>query len=160
METRIWSRIKYQIVYFSTSDHVMFVSSIYSDLFIMSPRYIQRSSKLPTTDFILNYFFFICKYETCRNRLLFPFLMHVLFIYISNVIPFPSFPSGKSPIPASMRVLPHLPAHPLPTPCPGIPLHRGIQPSRTKSIYSHWCPTRQSSATYAAGAMGPSMCTL
>jgi hypothetical protein len=29
-----------------------------------------------------------------------------------------------------------------------------------KGLFSHWCPTRPSSATYAAGAMGPSMCTL
>jgi hypothetical protein len=31
---------------------------------------------------------------------------------------------------------------------------------RTKGLSSHWCPTRLSSATYAARAMGPSQCTL
>jgi hypothetical protein len=31
---------------------------------------------------------------------------------------------------------------------------------RNKGFSSHWCPTRPSSATYAAGAMGCSMCTL
>jgi hypothetical protein len=29
---------------------------------------------------------------------------------------------------------------------------------RTKGLFSHWCPTRPSSATYAAGAMGPFIC--
>jgi hypothetical protein len=29
---------------------------------------------------------------------------------------------------------------------------------RTKGLSSHWCPTRPSSATYAAGVMGPSLC--
>jgi hypothetical protein len=31
---------------------------------------------------------------------------------------------------------------------------------KTKNLSSHWCLTRPSSATYAAGAMGPSVCTL
>ena len=31
---------------------------------------------------------------------------------------------------------------------------------RTKALFSLWCPTRPSSATYVAGAMGPSMCTV
>jgi hypothetical protein len=31
---------------------------------------------------------------------------------------------------------------------------------RTRSLSSHWCPTRPSSATYSAGATGPSLCTL
>jgi hypothetical protein len=31
---------------------------------------------------------------------------------------------------------------------------------RTKGLSPHWCPTRPFSATYAAGALGPSMCTL
>jgi hypothetical protein len=31
---------------------------------------------------------------------------------------------------------------------------------RTKGLSSYWCPTRTFSATYAAGAMDPSMCTL
>jgi hypothetical protein len=30
---------------------------------------------------------------------------------------------------------------------------------RTKGLSSQWWPKRPSSATYAAGAMGPSMCT-
>jgi hypothetical protein len=31
---------------------------------------------------------------------------------------------------------------------------------RTKGLSSHWYPTRPSSATYAEGALSPSMCTL
>jgi hypothetical protein len=31
---------------------------------------------------------------------------------------------------------------------------------RTKGLFSHWCPTRPPYATYEAGAMNPSMCTL
>jgi hypothetical protein len=31
---------------------------------------------------------------------------------------------------------------------------------RTKDLSSHWCPTRPSSAAYAAGAMSPIMCVL
>ncbi|EDL07812.1 mCG144580, partial [Mus musculus] len=52
-----------------------------------------------------------------------------LFIYISNVFPFPGlpfrFPSGLLPYPSpdSMRVLPP----PLRFSCPGIPLHWGIE---------------------------------
>jgi len=31
---------------------------------------------------------------------------------------------------------------------------------KTKSLSSHWCSTRPSFATFEAGAMGPSMCTI
>jgi hypothetical protein len=47
-----------------------------------------------------------------------------------------------------------------PPPHPGIPVNWGIEPSWTKGLSSHWCQTRLSSATYVAGVMGPSMCTL
>jgi hypothetical protein len=61
--------------------------------------------------------------------------------------------------PASMRVLaPHPSTHPLPPHHPSIPLC--IRPPQTKGLSSHWCQTRPSSATSAAGAMGPSMCPL
>ena len=43
------------------------------------------------------------------------YVFGILFIYISNVIPFPGFPSGNllyhPPPPASMRVLPDPPTH-------------------------------------------------
>jgi hypothetical protein len=51
------------------------------------------------------------------------FLKDIFSIYISNVIPFPDFPSSHFPFPCS-------PTHPLPLPCPGIYLHWGIQPSQ------------------------------
>jgi hypothetical protein len=95
------------------------------------------------------------------------FLLDIFFIYISNVIPFPGFPSEiplrKLPIPsspASMMVLPQPTTHSLLPLHPGIPLTGESSLHRTKGLSSHWCQTRASSATYAAGAMCPSMCTL
>jgi hypothetical protein len=55
---------------------------------------------------------------------------------------------------------PYSPTYPLPLPRPGIPLHWGIKPYRTKGLSSHWWPTRPSAATYAAGAMSATMCFL
>jgi hypothetical protein len=82
------------------------------------------------------------------------FVLLILFTYISNAIPLCKSPSS-SPPPASMRVLPH----PFPPPHPGIPDVGSSSLHRTMGLSSHWCPTRLSSATYMAGAMGPSMCT-
>jgi hypothetical protein len=36
----------------------------------------------------------------------------------------------------------------------------GMDPSQDQGLSSHWCPTRPSSASYTAGAMCRSMCTL
>jgi hypothetical protein len=91
------------------------------------------------------------------------FLLDIFFIYLSNVIPFPGFPSetpyAMLPLPASMRVLLHLPTQSclsaLAFPYTGVSSLR-----RTKGVSSHWCQTRPSSATYAAWTMGSSMCTL
>jgi hypothetical protein len=56
------------------------------------------------------------------------FLLDIFFIYISNVIPFPPhFPSKSS---LSHPPSPCSPTHPLLLPCPGIPLHWGIEPSQ------------------------------
>ena len=41
---------------------------------------------------------------------LFYFLLDIFFIYISNVIPLPGFPSKKTPVPSHS---PCLPSHPL-----------------------------------------------
>jgi len=88
-----------------------------------------------------------------------------IFIYISNVIPFPCFLSinslSHSPPSSSIRVFP-LPKHPLPPSPLTFPYTGwgGSSLGRTKGFSSHWCPTRPASATYAAGAMGLSMCTL
>ena len=83
--------------------------------------------------------------------------------YISNVFPFPGLhlrnPLSHPQSPASMWVLHHPSIH--------FCLHilafpdTGASNALTpKHHSSHWCPTRPSSATYAAGAMGCSMCTL
>jgi hypothetical protein len=64
------------------------------------------------------FFFFI---------LFFLFILDIFFIYISNVIPFPGFPS-KNPLSHSSS--PSSPTHPLLLPGPGIPLHWGIEPSQ------------------------------
>ena len=62
-------------------------------------------------------------------------------------------------LPASMSDFPdpcthsHLPAL-------AFPYIEALSLHRTKGFSSHWCLTRPFSATYMAGAMGPSMCTL
>ena len=56
------------------------------------------------------------------------FLLDILCIYISNVIPFPSFPSG-TPSPYFYECAPS-PTHSFPPRCPGILLHWGIKPSQ------------------------------
>jgi hypothetical protein len=73
-----------------------------------------------------------------RNLHFFSFFLYffkkdIFFNYISNVIPFPSFPS-KNPHP-----LPHPPAHQpthqLPLPDPGIPLYWGLEPSADQGLF-------------------------
>ena len=64
---------------------------------------------------------------TINQLFLIFFLLDIFFIYISNVIPFPGFPSKK---PLSHPLSPYLPTHPLPLSCPGIPLYWGIKPSQ------------------------------
>jgi hypothetical protein len=59
----------------------------------------------------------------------FCFLLDIFFIYISNVIPFPGFPS-ENPLPIPFPPPPCSPTHPLLLPGPGIPLHWGIEPSQ------------------------------
>jgi hypothetical protein len=48
--------------------------------------------------------------------------------------------------------------HPLQPPCPLIPLHWGTEPSQNQGPLLPSIPNK-ASATYATGAMGPSMCT-
>jgi hypothetical protein len=60
------------------------------------------------------------------------FFIDILFIYISNVIPFPSFPRKlpiSSPSPCFYGSVPPL-TYPLLPPQPGIPLHGGIKRSQ------------------------------
>jgi len=93
------------------------------------------------------------------------FLFWIFFIYISNVIHLPGFlsisPLSPPPLPSSRGCSPSPTTPPFPPPCPDIPLPwGGFSLGRTKGFSSHWCPTRPSSATYAAGATGLSLCTL
>jgi hypothetical protein len=92
----------------------------------------------------------------------FLFLLFILFIYITNAIPLPSFPSTNPLVlPCLYEGAPHLPTFSclsaLAFPYPGSSsLHR------TKGLPSHCCQIWQSSATYAAGAMhgSPHVCSL
>jgi hypothetical protein len=78
------------------------------------------------------------------------FLMDILFIYISNVILLPSFPSANSlshsPLnSAFMRVLPYLTHSCLTT--QAFPITGASSLHRTKGLPSHWCQIRKSSTT-------------
>ena len=61
------------------------------------------------------------------------FLLDIFFIYISNVIPFPSFLSENplSPLPSSTPQPTHSHSH------PGIPLYWSIEPSQNQGLSSH-----------------------
>ena len=61
-------------------------------------------------------------------------LLDILFIYISNVISFPSFHSSKplSHPPSPCYEGAQTPAHPLLPPCPGILLHWGMESSQNQ----------------------------
>ena len=65
------------------------------------------------------------------------FLLDILFIYISIVIPFPGFPS-RNPLshPSSPCFYEgaHPPSYPLPIPCPCIPVHWGMEPSQDQGL--------------------------
>lgn len=91
----------------------------------------------------------------------FIFIVLYLFISISYIIPFPIFPATNlvSPPPASMTVLAHSPTHS----CLDTQAFLDSGSSRlhrTKGLRSQWCPIRQSSTTYPAGAMCATKCTL
>ena len=62
-----------------------------------------------------------------RTLFLFYFIFIRYFLYISNGIPFPGFPSDK---PLSYTHSPCSPTHSLPLPCLGISLHAGIKTSQ------------------------------
>jgi hypothetical protein len=79
------------------------------------------------------------------------------------------FPLSSSPLqkPPSHLPSPYLwgcsptypPTHSL-LPSLAFPYTGASNTLRPKGLSSHWCPTRPSSATYEAGAMGPCMCIL
>jgi hypothetical protein len=67
----------------------------------------------------------------------------------------------KPPIPSLLLLLLWgcAPTHPLPPPALIFLYTGALSLKRTKGLFSHRCWTRPSSATYTAGAMGPSMWT-
>jgi hypothetical protein len=73
------------------------------------------------------------------------FLLDILLIYISNVIPFSGFPStnplSHPPSHASMKVLPYLPTHPYLTTL-AVPYTGASNLYKTKGLSSHRCQTR------------------
>jgi hypothetical protein len=82
-------------------------------------------------------------------------LLDIFYIYILNVIPFPSFPS-KNPLSST----PHPTLQPthscfltLAFPCTG-----AYNFHRIKGLSLHWWPTKRSSATYAARHTSSTMC--
>jgi len=89
------------------------------------------------------------------------FIEYFLFIF-QMLTPF-LFPVHKSvshlSTPSSLRV--YIPQPPTPSPLHTLmfPDTWGSSLGRIKG-FSHWCPTRPTSTTYAARAMGLSMCTL
>jgi hypothetical protein len=70
---------------------------------------------------------FVFLYFYLHFKKLFTFLLDILFIYISNVIPFPSFLSEN---PLSAPPSPWPPTYQLLLPGPGIFLYWGIEPSQ------------------------------
>ena len=87
------------------------------------------------------------------------FILLNLFIYLFTFQKL--FPFLDSPL--ETPILSSLPLHTnLPYSCffaLASPYTEASNLLRTKGLSSHWCPTRPSSATYAAGAMGLSMYT-
>jgi hypothetical protein len=89
-----------------------------------------------------------------NNSFLLSFLLIIPFVYISNDIALPAYPStishptsALSFLPfAFIRVVPHLPtlSHPTTT---ASPYAGASNLHRTKSLSSHWCQTGSSSAT-------------
>ena len=67
-------------------------------------------------------------------------------------------PPIPSPLPLPLWRCPHSPTQSR-LPALTSPYTGASNPHRTKGLSSHWCPTRPSSATYTARAMGPSMCS-
>jgi hypothetical protein len=67
------------------------------------------------------------KMPPCKWQYFHYFLLDIFYIYVSNVILFPSFPSENplSPCPS-----PCSPTHPFLVPGPGIPLYWGIESSQ------------------------------
>jgi hypothetical protein len=86
----------------------------------------------------------------------FRFLNWIFSLFTFHILPHFHIPPSclySPPSPDSMRVFPH-------PPCLVLSYTGALSLHRTKGLSSHWCLTISSSAIYAAGAIGPSMCSL
>ena len=106
----------------------------------------------------LNFAFFDCYINifflfSFSFNFLYLFLLDICFIYITNGIPFLCY-SSKNPLSPSSPLV-----HPIPNFLTCIPLSWGIEFHSTNILSSYWCLQWSCSATYVAGALGPSMCT-
>ena len=90
-------------------------------------------------------------------HLIFYWLFYLFTLQIVSPLPIPR--PLHTLLPASMRVLSYIPTHSHLT-ILAPPYAGALKLHRTKGLLSHWCQISQSSATYAAGAMGSSMDTL
>jgi len=104
----------------------------------------------------------VCVCVIAMNQIFYFLFLLDIFIYLHfKCYPLPSF---LSIIPFPYHLLYEGVPPPKPSPIPTSPLTFpytvGSSLGMTKSLSSHCCPTRPSSATYAAGAMGLSTCTL
>jgi hypothetical protein len=106
-----------------------------------------------------SFLFFSLLFSSLLFLFSFVFKLDILFIYISNVIPFPVSPLENYSIPLPLLLWgcssnhSHLPSLAFP--------YTGVSSlQRTKGLSSNWCQIRPFSATYLAGTMGPSMSTL
>jgi len=86
------------------------------------------------------------------------FLLDILCIYISNVIPFTLSPI-LPPLPASMKMFP-TPTYLLPAQHSSIPLHWGNESSQYQGLLLLSRPDNITLCYINAGAMGLSMCIL
>jgi hypothetical protein len=94
-----------------------------------------------------------------NSTLFFSFIGYFLYLHF-KYYPLSRSPLWKPPIPSPLP-LPLWGCYPHSLlPALAFPYTGALNTLRPKSYFSQWCPTRSSSATYAAGAMGPSMCIL
>ena len=110
---------------------------------------------------ILGILFFHINLSRLLSRFIFSWIFSLLtFQMLSHFLVLP-LPENLIPFLSSCLCedVPHPPTHSL-LPTLYFPYTGASSLHRTKGLSSHLCPTRPSSATYVAGAMGRFMCTL
>jgi hypothetical protein len=124
---------------------------------ILSKIWILWQTGLPHVNHIFfSFFFFLLSLSFCLFYWIFSlFTFQMLSPFL--VLPGNSLPTSAPP--ASMRLFPHPYPHSC-LPSLAFPYPGALSLHKTKSLSSHWCLTKLTSASYVAGAMDPSMCTL